>query len=616
MEKQNTIRLGICMAGAVSAGAYTAGVIDYLIEALENWQKAKDLNLPSIPKHNVIIEIISGASAGGMTAAITAASLQKEFPHVNQDNYHDENITKANPLFDSWVNLTEEANNDMMSQMLNTDDIINEPKINSQKEVVSGFNSSFIDTVAKRTINGIVKDFNLNRPYIAKDLEIITTLTNLRGFNYKINFISDQGESEHRMTMHRDFAHFQLNETEDYKNDGKIPLHFNDSNGLNKDMLIDAAMATGAFPLGLKPRIFTRDPKYINQNILLTNVAASDEIVPNTNDYENVCVDGGVLNNEPFELTQKVLVNRRKAENEDLTDAQDYFQEVDPFKMDTTLVMIDPFPNYNEKPNSNYYPLLAMRYAAGQTLWSMREELIMKQGELKKVYDENDYSRFMIAPRRTKDGVKQTYSIACGSFGGFGGFLSKEFRVHDYMLGRRNCQSFLKTYFSIPLSDAKNNQIIKFGYEGIEGEYLITGKNGKEFLPIIPDIRIKKDHITNNVIIEKPTEEKEFTYPQIKLTYILNLKANLKSRLSVIFSNIANGKNPLKENQVSLTLQKIRKKTFLGKIISNILIKPSTNFYLFIGKTFGKGEIADFFLDSIISDVEERELLIDDVNDK
>ena len=35
--QSKTIRLGICMAGAVSAGAYTAGVADYLVETLERF---------------------------------------------------------------------------------------------------------------------------------------------------------------------------------------------------------------------------------------------------------------------------------------------------------------------------------------------------------------------------------------------------------------------------------------------------------------------------------------------------------------------------------------------------------------------------------------------------
>ncbi|NBR14881.1 MAG: hypothetical protein EBU01_09950, partial [Crocinitomicaceae bacterium] len=63
--------MGLCLAGAISAGAYTAGVIDYLIEALERWETEKKQN-EDIPKHRVVIEVIGGASAGGMTGIITA----------------------------------------------------------------------------------------------------------------------------------------------------------------------------------------------------------------------------------------------------------------------------------------------------------------------------------------------------------------------------------------------------------------------------------------------------------------------------------------------------------------------------------------------------------------
>ena len=44
MENQNPppFEIGLVMAGAVSAGAYTAGVMDYLLEVLETWQKEKE----------------------------------------------------------------------------------------------------------------------------------------------------------------------------------------------------------------------------------------------------------------------------------------------------------------------------------------------------------------------------------------------------------------------------------------------------------------------------------------------------------------------------------------------------------------------------------------------
>lgn len=47
-ETNHPFKIGLCMAGAVSAGTYTAGAIDYLIEALDEWQRRKESNDPSI----------------------------------------------------------------------------------------------------------------------------------------------------------------------------------------------------------------------------------------------------------------------------------------------------------------------------------------------------------------------------------------------------------------------------------------------------------------------------------------------------------------------------------------------------------------------------------------
>jgi predicted acylesterase/phospholipase RssA len=74
-DKKN-FEIGLVLAGAVSAGAYTAGVMDFLLEALEEWNKAKEEG-KKIPMHNVKIKVITGASAGGMTAAMAAVEVRK-----------------------------------------------------------------------------------------------------------------------------------------------------------------------------------------------------------------------------------------------------------------------------------------------------------------------------------------------------------------------------------------------------------------------------------------------------------------------------------------------------------------------------------------------------------
>jgi len=633
INEKPTLRLGICMAGAVSAGAYTAGVLDYLFEALDEWEKAKALNLPGVPRHQVRIEVLSGASAGGMTAAIASAALQTQFPPINQKNHTDYHLNQQNPFYHSWVNLSETPESDMMQQMLQTDDIVNDPKGNAHQEVRAGFNSSFIDTIAYRALGHTVKDPNIKRPYLATDFEFLTTLNNLRGYEYNLKFITEQGRREHRMKMHRDFAHFQYNASEAYGDDGKIPFHFNDKEGCNRDLLINTAMATGAFPVGLAPRVLQRDAKYINDSPLLRIDNNNTTLVDPLHPYVNVNVDGGAINNEPFDLTEQILINRRKSDiknevfanlptsglnNADrnnvieaaLKSADAYVQEVAPSSFDTTVIMIDPFPNFNEIPNGNYLPLKALKFAAPDILGAMREQLMLKVDQIKTTYSDNDYSRFMIAPIRKKNGVQQLYSIACGSFGGFGGFFSKAFREHDYMLGRRNCQRFIQRYLCVPMDE--KNLILVFGYEGMEQAYRFESANQKYYLPLIPDIRVKTE-ANGTVTVVTPSEEIEFAYPKVKLSYLLSLRKPLMNRFSALVDNLTNGKDPLREEEISPVLQRIRKRSFLQNLLLHRFLKTATHLYLSIGKFFGRGAAADYFLDAVIDDMEKRELLEEDV---
>jgi hypothetical protein len=58
----------------------------------------------------------------------------------------------------------------------------------------------------------------------------------------------------------------------------------------------------------------------------------------------------------------------------------------------------------------------------------------------------------MISPTRHGNGSPESklYPIACGAMGGFSGFLHESFRRHDYLLGRRNAQAFLRWNFALP----------------------------------------------------------------------------------------------------------------------------------------------------------------------
>src|SRR5947207_15391918 len=69
-------RLAITVAGAVSLGSYEAGVLYEIVEALR--QHNEDPQTPVNEK--IEIDVLTGASAGGMTATIAAQKLLFDGP--------------------------------------------------------------------------------------------------------------------------------------------------------------------------------------------------------------------------------------------------------------------------------------------------------------------------------------------------------------------------------------------------------------------------------------------------------------------------------------------------------------------------------------------------------
>lgn len=482
MPHQNdTLYLGLCLAGAVSAGAYTAGVMDYLLETLDEWEKRRGQD--GVPTHKVIIPAIGGASAGGMTGIITSAMIHEEarpIKSINGDLYRE---FPDNKLYHSWVDMLQM---EMFPLLLDNSDI--------QEGVHSLLNSDFIDKIAERAMK-VDNSKSYLRPYIDPHLKVFTTLTNLKGLPYSTDFIGTDKESAYHYTRHSDFAAFQLNE-EEYRNDGWIPLDY--FSGMNVNMARDAAMATGAFPLGLKAREFKREAHFIN------DFKWNEEItrywpLPEGQD-ETICVDGGVINNEPFYKVMNMLevIARMKAEGREepsLDEVEAGEKEsskilgeanktMDSFNY--TTIMIDPFPS---TANDEFKGDTSLLSVAGNTLKAMLDQVRLKPDSLIDIFNNNDPSLFLIAPVRymEKDGIERKLSgaraLACGFMGGFGGFLHKEFRVHDFFLGRANCEWFLREYLTVPKDCT--NPIFKNGYKDVKDLKPFLSRDGKR-LQMIP----------------------------------------------------------------------------------------------------------------------------------
>jgi len=521
---EKVFRIGIAMAGAVSAGAYTAGVIDYLLESLSRWEKAKEENKKilgklkeaearpepdqdeirklkeeydySVPMHDVIIEVIGGSSAGGMTAAITALSLYEGIRPVNEvDNPGKE----GNKLYDSWVNLNDDPENNLptLHQILSTDDIT------EGQGVISFLNSRPIDAIAEKAMD--LKRVQAALPdYISKELEIILTITSLRGIPLAVNFfeeeqnkaLEDPPKPAHIMSLHKGVAHFRIQAGDEEAAPGG-PLPFNPHYPAHRRALLDAAIATGAFPLGLAPRHIKNIPKsylegmvkrmFINERKTsgesYRELSSSQLLrIDIKDDFFNFfAVDGGTVNNEPFGEVIKALEAKCKA---------DEGQE-----KNYAILMIDPFPNFEQEPQKDVERTPTLLELAPRLIGAIRGQAMIKESDLAEGLTSSHTLRMIFPSRRriVKDEKgqeieeKDPYPISCGSLDGFGGFFSREFREHDFLLGRKNCQSFLRNYFCIPISKAETMAVFE-GWDAEDERHKRFYSEPAKGYPIIPDM--------------------------------------------------------------------------------------------------------------------------------
>ncbi len=216
----------------------------------------------------------------------------------------------------------------------------------------------------------------------------------------------------------------------------------------------DGAIRGGAWPINLKPGLHPdARPK-----------PDFGEVAAPGADVTYVAVDGGVANNEPFELARYTL--RRGCEGHEALPPGDKFLQSnprDPETADRAVLMIDPFPEgpvYTPLTTEEARRLAGIVPAVRRLIPALINQARFKPGELIEATDARVFSRYLLSPsRRDRDeegnaieggrSWRGADAIASGSFGGFGGFFDRSFRAHDYMLGQRNAHSFLKRYFNL-----------------------------------------------------------------------------------------------------------------------------------------------------------------------
>jgi hypothetical protein len=436
-----TFELGLVMAGAISAGAYSAGVLDFLFEALDAYEEAKGQSGWSGPTHDVRVPVMAGASAGGMTASICALHAFHDLAHVWPDKPLP--APRENRLYSSWVR------DISLDALLETSDLDN-------GRDAAGLKSALCCDVLDR----IVKDaFDLSpglrqRNWIGrgndKFLRVLVTLTNLRGVPYSFPLFGSQSADTFGMLNHGDYYDYAVGVAPTPPSES-CPLDIRDTTQPDWDLYRTTALATGAFPVGLMPRKVRRPSAayYRDSGKVGYEDPSSGDFVTIKPDrgfgteepYDFISVDGGVIDNAPLELARRFLAGSALHNDPNGASAS------------KAVLLVAPFPNLAQAPAPDVDDRLihVLMKVAGTFIDQAR----FKPDELEKAANETFFSRFMISPTREGNGTPEAvaFPIACGVLGGFGGFLHESFRHHDYLLGRRNAQAFLRWNFALPESN-------------------------------------------------------------------------------------------------------------------------------------------------------------------
>lgn len=520
--KTPTIKLGICMAGAVSAGAYTAGVIDYLLETLERWQIEKDKIKAkldkdeeltafekSVPMHNVEIEVLSGASAGGMTAAIMLYSfIDGKYVTRNEQNqlinqsyglpFSHENKSK---LYESWVEMADSPQQSTLEKMLDTDDV------KDITEMESLLNCKAIELVAKKACPPQYPSPVVLPQFVSKELTAYLTITNIDGLPIDIRF-SNTTESKNQFKMHNMLLGFTFSNAPELAH----PCTFIQKGNYKK--IIDAAIATGAFPFGLKPHGVTLSNAEMKIYAAFLKKQYSIEVDSSSytgKDYSFMAVDGGLINNEPYGINAKHL--NTVSSDEDKKSNKNFMIYVDPFPSVTNTGIQ---PEEIEKPKE-----LTLFNMAIRLFQAVRNQSMLKQDDLFQAIDMQK-NKYMIYPRKNR-----LYFLACGMLGGFSGFLRKQFRKHDYQLGRKNCQAFLRYYFGKKL-DFFEDLGVTITDDAIEkiGYYPSFDNTKPIRVPLIPDMLFLKNPKAKE--IDNPVFQ---NLTQTEFEHIIQLVSNRLSKI-------------------------------------------------------------------------------------
>ncbi|HEY0820424.1 MAG TPA: patatin-like phospholipase family protein [Rhizobacter sp.] len=437
LQKPPEFRLGLCLNGAVSGGAYLAGAVDFIVQALDAFDAARASQ--QAPDHEVVLASVAGASSGALTSAVLALALRSRFPHVEPDT--SDAVALANPLYDSWVNMTD------LDNLLDTRDASREP-------LQSLLDPSRVEDAARKALRYGGQVPALVRRWVAAPLRVSFTVTNLKGRSHGIAGV--------QFTAHADAMRYAVSGLGAAPG---VPARAGEidvcDTGSPEDRergwgrgFAAAALASASFPVALAPRTIERPG------------AAPDR--PD----KFAAVDGGVTNNSPFDLVHADLRHGQQGQRNDRGGSTS----------DRAVLIVSALLD-EAAPGPERAERLTLPAVAAAVLRAVMNQARFRPDETALALSPDTYSRFLLAPGVADAPDTPPRPRIAGDFlGGFGGYLSRAFRRHDFLLGRRDAQLYLGRVLTL-----HDDNPLFSRWSGPEREaFAVRQPDGRVELPIIP----------------------------------------------------------------------------------------------------------------------------------
>lgn len=239
------LRIGVTIAGAASLGAYEGGALAALLVAVQQMNGA------------VVVDAVTGASSGAITAVLTARCLLR-------------GIEPVEAMVRSWVDLPDLSK--LASRRLN-----------------SPLDADVLDEGARRLLAGPCElpDGPLRQ---REDVHVSLALASLGGFGYRIKALEHQTPVQ--AVTYRDWADFHF-----------TPRAVDDV----YEVAADAALASAANAVGFPPRLVRRSEADIDRYV-------ANGVLNPPSPEGAWYTDGGTVDNEPFGRLLD-LIGRHCAEN-------------------------------------------------------------------------------------------------------------------------------------------------------------------------------------------------------------------------------------------------------------------------------------------------------------